>query len=112
MVFKILNSKNIKKCTLKRISLSKSKKYLIWIFQDKQNNEYVGFTPAIITYGNKTYIWYSILSEHFLPPSYTINLTSIINKTCYINLNNKNIVYSIIPISQSDDKTEEEILFT
>jgi len=111
MVYKILGNENIKKCTITEIKLSKSKKYLLWIFSDNKNT-YTGITSSVICYGNKPYMWYSLLVGYFLPPSYTINLDTIINKQCYITVNRKGIVTSVIPIiDNKDKKSKEEELF-
>jgi len=108
MIFKIHYSKNIKKATLKQVRISRDKKWLIWIF-DSDKTEYRGITTSRITYGNKPYVWYSLLVGYFLPHAYTINIENIIGKECYIKLNSKNMVISIIPIQNSDINKDEDI---
>ena len=97
MVGKIVGNKFVRKVTLKNIRLSKSKDFLIWTFEN-DHDSYVGFTPATIYYGGKTHIWYSILVGYFLPPSYNIEFDSIVGKECYVTLNSKQVVTSVIPI--------------
>ena len=106
MIFKIHYNKYIKKAVLKEVRLSRNKRWLIWIFES-DNNEYRGITSSHISYGNKPYIWYSLLVGYFLPHAYTINIDNIIGKECYIKINKNNIVNSIIPIQNSSTNDED-----
>ena len=97
MIGKIIGNRFVRKVILKNIRLSKNKKFLVWTFEN-DSITYIGFTPAIIYYGGKAHLWYSILVGYFLPPSYNIDFNAIIGKECYITFNSKKIVTNVIPI--------------
>ena len=99
MIVKIQPTKaRVYKALLTKIRKSKNKEFLIWEFSTTYNENFVGFTSSQVTFGNKTYIWFSLLSGYFLPLSYTINFENIIGTQCYIILDPKKVVRTIIPI--------------
>jgi len=125
MIVKIQPTKaRVYKALLTKIRKSKNKEFLIWEFSTTYNENFVGFTPSQVVFGNKTYIWFSLLSGYFLPLSYTINFDNIIGTQCYIILDSKKIVRTIIPIGveiknlesysneQKKELKEDEDLFT
>jgi len=96
MVVKIQFNKYCRAAILKNVKQSKNGEFLIWEFESKQG-KVVGFTPSQVFYGNKTYMWYSLLVGYYLPYSYTMNFENIINKECYVTINSKGQVVNIIP---------------
>ena len=106
MIGKINNNKYIKQATLVNIKFSKDKTFYIWTFKIDEQKKHIGFTPAVIYYGGRTHLWYSLLTGYFLPPSYNINFDTVINKECYIMVDSKAVVRAIVPIVKKVDKEE------
>ena len=111
MHIKIYHNQYTKRTKLTKISVSKNNKFFIWVFKDNASGtEYLGFSQNSVYYGNKTHVWYSLLTGHFLPSGYTISFDNIIGKEVEIVLNDKNNVASIIPIitNTNSENAEEE----
>ncbi len=115
MISQIIYNNYCKKALLTSVRAGRNNEFFIWTFKEiTTKKEYVGFTPSKIYFGNKTYLWYSLLVGYFLPPSYNINFNNAINKECYIMIDSKHIVRSIIPITCSsiNDRKDEDNQYT
>lgn len=99
MIYTILHNKYIYRAKLVDIKLHSNNEFFIWKFIMDGGKEVVGFSPSKIYFGNKGYLWYSLLVGYFLPPSYNMNFHNAIGKECYISIDQKGIVRSLIPFN-------------
>ena len=106
MIHTILHNKYINKATLIDIKLGKNNEFFIWRFKLDSGREVVGFTPGKLYFGNKGYLWYSLLIGYFLPPSYSINFHNAIGKKCYVGIDAKGVVRSLIPLNDDGNNSQ------
>jgi len=100
LITPILHNKRCMLAKLVDIRPGRNNEFLIWTFHDVRRKRYVGFTPTKVYFGNKTYLWYSLLVGYYLPPAYTINFKNILGKECYIYVDSKRVVRAIIPTNK------------
>jgi len=98
MNYRITANKYARKAKVRNIKQSKNKEFLIFEFDDGSPKGIVGFCASRVYYGNKTYLWISLLLGYFLPSSYNINTDNVIGKECFVVTDAKGVVRSIIPI--------------
>jgi len=101
---RITANKYARKAKVKNIKVSKSKEFFIFEFDDGSPKGIVGYGATQVYYGNKTYLWLSLLLGYFLPSSYNINTDNVIGKECFVVTDAKGVVRSLIPIIENNEK--------
>lgn len=102
MISKILYNQYCKKAIIIDVTLGSNKEFFIWRFKDAEGNNFVGFTPSKAYFGSRTHQWYSIVAGYYLPHGYSIDFQNLKGKECYICIDQKKVVRSILPTNKQE----------
>lgn len=79
--------------------------YLLWMFRDKNNKLFLGFTPSLAIIGNKLFRWAQNLTEEKFSEGDNIDLSLYKRKKVKVLVKKPNIVIEIISLIE-DNSTE------
>jgi len=75
--------------------------YLLWSFKDTQGNRWVGFTEAVLTFGNRLWTWLYCLG-FYVQPGDSFDLSSLKGKDCLIIIGGKgSTVSAVVPLGNT-----------